>query len=42
MKLETRRRRRLRDNLKRAFIWAFLVLFFISCVGFLVFSVSVR
>lgn len=40
MKLQTRRSRQLRENLKRAAIWVFLVIFVTSVVGVAVVTVA--
>jgi uncharacterized membrane protein len=40
MKLRSRRERRIRQNLKRAGILVFLILFFISVVGVALISVA--
>jgi len=40
LKLQTRRSRQLRENLKRAAIWVFLVIFVTSVVGVAVVTVA--
>jgi ABC-type iron transport system FetAB permease component len=40
--VESRRRRRMRENLKKAFIWVFVAFFVVSIVGVAIVTVAPR